>query len=99
MALMHEKKVREKKANMGKTDRLVRSVLGSWLFMNGMRHRTGGGWFRRMESLVGGAFVVYGLTGFDPLLKLFGASTIPGADDHILNRMKKTVPGQATSRI
>lgn len=83
-----------KKVNMGNADRIVRGALGSWLFLNGMRYLFQGGWLRRMESLVGGAFVVYGITGFDPLLKFFGASTIPGAEDNILNRMKQTAPGQ-----
>jgi hypothetical protein len=80
--------------NMGRTDRIVRGTLGGWMLLNGLAHLAGGGWWRRIESLVGGAFLVYGITGFDPLLKRFGASTIPGTENNIMNQIKHAAPGQ-----
>lgn len=78
--------------NMGKTDRWLRGILGGLMLVNGLRHR--GSMMRRLESVIGGAFFIYGLTGFDPLLKYFGASTIPGAENNALNMMKQALPGQ-----
>ena len=78
--------------NMGSADRITRGALGGLMLLNGLTHLNGG-FFRRLETLVGGAFLVYGLTGFDPLLKAYGASTIPGAEDNVLHQLKRMAPG------
>jgi hypothetical protein len=86
------------KPNMGTADRLVRGALGGLLLVNGITHFKHSA-PRRWETLIGGAFLIYGLTGFDPLLKLFGASTIPKAKNNILNLLKQTAPGQGINPI
>lgn len=89
MAVMHLNN------NMGKADRILRGVLGGVMLLDGMSHRHGAvAMLRRLEALTGSAFVLYGLTGFDPLLKMFGASTVPGAENNILNLAKQAAPGQ-----
>ncbi len=80
--------------NMGATDRLIRGGLGGLMLMNGLPHLIGGSMLRRLETLVGGAFLFYGITGYDPLLKAFGASTIPGAENNIMHQLKQAAPGQ-----
>jgi hypothetical protein len=79
--------------NMGVADRLARGSLGGLLLVNGITHFQNS-IFRRWETLLGGAFLVYGLTGFDPLLKFFGASTIPNAENNVLNMIQQIKPGQ-----
>lgn len=79
--------------NMGVTDRIVRGILGGLMLFNGATHMRKSP-ARVVEAGVGGAFLLYGITGFDPLLKMFGASTISGAKDNILHRMKQAAPGQ-----
>lgn len=79
--------------NMGPIDRIVRGTLGGLLFINGLSHLNNSR-IRPLETLVGGAFLTYGLTGFDPLLKKLGASTIGGDEKNILNRLKQAMPGQ-----
>jgi uncharacterized membrane protein len=84
--------------NMGTTDRVVRGIMGGLMLLNGlanMKHSA----FRKIETLVGGAFLVYGITGFDPLLKAFGVSTIPGRENNLLNVAKQAAPGQGINPI
>lgn len=79
--------------NMGNTDRMIRGLLGSFMLAHGMSANRS--MLNQVEALVGGAFLVYGLTGFDPLLKAFGMTSIPGDSDNVANRIiKKQVPGQ-----
>jgi hypothetical protein len=79
--------------NMGPTDRMIRGGLGALMLLAGLMSRKKT-LFRKTESVVGGAFVFYGMTGFDPLLAAFGASTRAGDENHILNMVKSALPGQ-----
>lgn len=79
--------------NMGINDRIVRGTLGSLMLANGLMHLRHSP-IRWVETVIGGAFTFYGLTGFDPLLKWLGVSTIPGSENHILHVAKQVAPGQ-----
>jgi uncharacterized membrane protein len=79
--------------NMGPADRVVRSTLGGAMLVNGLKHLDHS-WLRRLETGIGGLFLLYGVTGFDPLLKALGVSTVPGAEDNVLNQLKQVAPGQ-----
>jgi hypothetical protein len=79
--------------NMGTMDRIVRGVMGSAMLLNGLRH-LGHSPVRKIESGIGGAFLVYGLTGFDPLLAAFGANTRPGSETNVWNLIRHALPGQ-----
>ena len=78
--------------NMGPTDRVVRGVMGAAMLWNGLQY-FGNSPGRKIETFMGGAFLVYGLTGFDPLLKAFGATTIGGRENNVLNRFRAMLPG------
>ena len=82
--------------NMGKTDRMVRGMMGGAMLLDGLMH-IGNSTGRRVETLIGGAFLFYGATGFDPLLKAFGVSTIPGTENNLMNRLKQATPGQGVN--
>lgn len=79
--------------NMGPTDRVLRSLAGSAMLLNGLSH-FGNSPIRKLETAIGGAFLVYGLSGFDPLLKAWGASTLPGAENNLWNHIRSAMPGQ-----
>lgn len=79
--------------NMGITDRVVRGLLGSVMLVNGLRH-LGNSKVRKVEAAVGGAFLTYGITGFDPLLSAFGATTIAGTENNVFNQLRAALPGQ-----
>lgn len=84
--------------NMGKADRVLRSLLGFLLLLDGLTHFRKGT-LRPLEVMTGGAFLVYGVTGFDPLLKRFGVSTIPGTADSLFNLLRQFAPGQGINPI
>lgn len=75
--------------NMGMTDRLVRSALGGMLMMSGLDHMNHP-FYSRITMGIGGAFIFYGLTGFDPLLKLFGVTTHPGDTNNVIDKVKSS---------
>lgn len=80
--------------NMGTVDRMVRGLLGAAMLLHGLvtENKTV---FNRIELVVGGAFLTYGITGFDPLLTVWGVTTKPGDTDNLVNRIiKKQMPGQ-----
>ncbi len=79
--------------NMGITDRMVRGTLGSALLLNGLRH-IGDSRVRQMEALIGGAFLAYGVTGFDPLLAALRVNTIAGTETNVFNMIRHSMPGQ-----
>lgn len=79
--------------NMGGTDRIVRGVLGGLILLNGILNENKSP-LKEIEIGIGGAFFLYGLTGFDPLLKAFGASTIPDAENNILHQVRQMTPGK-----
>lgn len=79
--------------NMGKMDRIVRGTLGAVLLLNGLRN-LGNSPLRKIETLIGGAFFAYGVSGFDPLLSAYGASTIPGRENSLWNLFRQALPGQ-----
>lgn len=79
--------------NMGTADRVIRGVVGTFLLANGLQH-IGNSPLRKVEASVGGAFLAYGITGFDPLLSAFGATTIPGNELNVLNLARHALPGQ-----
>jgi hypothetical protein len=79
--------------NMGFSDRLSRGLLGLMLLMDGLQHIRRSA-IRPLETIVGGAFVFYGLTGYDPVLKKLGVSTIAGAEDNVLHQFQQVAPGQ-----
>jgi hypothetical protein len=78
--------------NMGPTDRSIRGVLGLIMLAMGLfgSHRN---LWSGLGVGVGAAFLIYGITGYDPLLKLFGASTRKEADNHLINLAKQALPG------
>jgi len=78
--------------NMGIADRSIRGVAGFVMLMDGILHPTSS--LRQVESLVGGAFLLYALTGYDPLLALTGASTQAGKENNVLHQIKAALPGQ-----
>lgn len=84
--------------NMGPTDRLVRTIAGSLLLLNGFQH-IGNSPLRKIEAVIGGLFLTYGATGFDPLLSAFGASTIAGKNNNIFNLIRAAFPGQGIKPI
>ena len=84
--------------NMGTTDRIVRGIMGGLMLWNGLTHIQDS-MGRKIESVIGGAFLIYGLTGFDPLLKAFGVSTIAGTENNLLNVAKQSAPGQGINPI
>jgi hypothetical protein len=83
--------------NMGTTDRIVRGIMGGLMLWNGLNHLRYSG-FRKLETLVGGAFLVYGITGFDPLLQAFGVSTIPGNENNVLKVAKEKAANQGITQ-
>jgi len=85
------------KRNMGTVDRIIRSLIGGALIANGIinAHSLSG----MLKAFAGGAFIINGISGFDPLLKASGSSTIPGAEDNIINKIKMRSPGQGINPI
>jgi hypothetical protein len=81
--------------NMGIMDRIVRGTIGGMLMMNFIHGLTDRAETEEVDTLsriggmVGGAFIVYGLTGWDPLLKLFNTNTQPGNMQNLLNRTRR----------
>ncbi|HEY9686194.1 MAG TPA: DUF2892 domain-containing protein [Coleofasciculaceae cyanobacterium] len=81
--------------NMGILDRIVRGTIGGMLVMNfihGLSDREEleeVDTLSRISGIVGGAFVIYGLTGWDPLLKIFNTNTQPGNLQNLFNRTRR----------
>jgi hypothetical protein len=84
--------------NMGKTDRLLRGCVGSFLLFSSILRKQKIHW-RLLSGMWGGMLLLSGFIGFDPLLKKFGASTIPGAENDLANLLKQAVPGQGINPI
>lgn len=81
-----------KTKNMGNIDRIVRTALGSLILLKGLITH------KKFETRLGAAFVICGLTGYDPLLKLFGTSTIIGAKDNLMHKFKQSVPEKSINQ-
>lgn len=77
--------------NIGSMDRVIRGITGLWMVMDGLKHK--GSAVRQMEVFAGGALIANAFTGHCAMLSAFGASTIPGTEDNVLNRLKTTLPG------
>jgi hypothetical protein len=81
--------------NMGIMDRIVRGAIGGMLVMNFIHSLTDReepeevDTLSRIGGIVGGAFIIYGLTGWDPLLKLFNTNTQPGNMQNLMNRTRR----------
>lgn len=82
------------KRNMGKKDRFTRGMMGAYLLAGSLLDRKRFMPIRVAQAGLGGALLIYGITGFDPFLKLFGASTLSGAEDNVINQLKQIFPGQ-----
>lgn len=92
--------------NMGLMDRIVRAAIGGALLMNYLNETTGApektqkkeisAW-TRFSGLLGGAFVIYGLTGWDPLFSLLKTSSHPG-DEHNMANLGKEWMASVKSR-
>jgi hypothetical protein len=50
--------------------------------------------WRLLETMTGSAFLIYGITGFDPLLKKLKLSTMPHSKNNLLSVLKQAAPGQ-----
>jgi hypothetical protein len=81
------------KPNMGIADRLFRGALGVFMLLNGIRAGGKLPW-KAPEILLGSLFVVYGVTGVDPLLRRLNLSTIPRASNNLFSLVKQAAPGQ-----
>lgn len=77
--------------NMGNEDRLTRGAIGALLITHSIRRPS---FFRTWEAVLGGLFLLYGATGIDPLLSVFGVTTRRGDEKNILNVAKQALPGQ-----
>jgi len=84
--------------NMGTADRLIRGLAGAVLMANGLRHIRKSP-LRAWETAIGGAFLMYGVSGIDPLLHKVGATTIPGTENSVWNQIRATLPGQGIKPI
>lgn len=82
--------------NMGLMDRIVRSALGGAMLMWTMNKEQTSA-FDKAIGVVGGAFLVYGLTGWDPLLQAFDSTTKAGDDRNVLNKAKNSEMVQKVS--
>lgn len=76
--------------NMGRLDRIIRAVIGSALICQSKRQS---GLFGKLQMVAGGMFLLYSITGSDPLLARFGVSTKPKAENNLFNMLKQTLPG------
>jgi|GEM_PF-5315329 len=84
--------------NMGTADRLIRGIAGAAILMNGLSHIRKSP-LRKLEVAIGGAFLLYGISGIDPLLKQAGATTIPGTENSVWNQIRAALPGQGIKPI
>jgi uncharacterized membrane protein len=84
--------------NMGPLDRGVRGGMGAFLLLAGllMPNKQSGiiRTIARIEMALGGAFLLYGVTGFDPLLAAAGATTRKNDENFVVKKMKQALPGQ-----
>jgi Protein of unknown function (DUF2892) len=67
--------------NMGLMDRVIRSAIGGALVMNCVNHPMSA--LSKLGGFIGSAFLFYGVTGYDPLLKASKTSTLPKENQKI----------------
>jgi hypothetical protein len=60
--------------NMGMVDRIARGLIGGVMMLSAITSPRQNLW-SRITMFAGGAFMVYGLSGYDPLLSAAGTST------------------------
>lgn len=73
--------------NMGQRDRIIRSSIGGALLMNGLA-RPKSSLLCRIGALIGGAFIFYGVTGYDPLLQATDTTTLPADNKNLIRKAK-----------
>ncbi len=78
--------------NVGGLDRLIRGGLGATLILHQGMTRQNDFW-KGARLLLGALLFIPSITGHDPLLKQFGASTRFEDENFILNILKKAKPG------
>lgn len=76
--------------NLGKNDRLIRTVLGAIMLRNAYASPL----LRLWNLLAGIGLVMSALKGFCPLTKRLGFSTVKGSNDNLMNQLKQMAPGQ-----
>lgn len=80
--------------NMGGMDRLIRVTVGSMFLYALLSNLTSPRNLLKSLLLGGGSLMLYsGIKGQDPVMKALGVSTIPGAQDNIINQLKQVKPG------
>lgn len=72
--------------NMGQMDRIIRSAIGGALLMNGLARSAS--LLCRIGALIGGAFIIYGVTGYDPLLQATDTTTLPEDNNNLIRKTK-----------
>jgi uncharacterized membrane protein len=75
--------------NMGQMDRIIRSAIGGALLVNGLKNPSS--FLCRLGSFIGGAFIFYGITGYDPLLQVTNSTTLPGDKQNLIKKIQKQV--------
>jgi len=73
--------------NMGQMDRIIRSAIGGALLANGLFRPTS--MLYRLGGLIGGAFIFYGITGYDPLLQAADTTTLPEDTNNLMNKVTR----------
>lgn len=87
MAAMQPAKELNLPHNMGQMDRIIRSAIGGALLMNGLTRPTS--LLCRIGALIGGAFIFYGITGYDPLLQATDTTTLPHDNKNLIQKARK----------
>jgi uncharacterized membrane protein len=82
--------------NMGQMDRIIRSAIGGALLVNGLKNPSS--FLCRLGSFVGGAFIFYGITGYDPLLQATNTTTLPGDDQNLVTKIQNQVKLNGTEK-
>ncbi|WP_373532521.1 DUF2892 domain-containing protein [Vampirovibrio sp.] len=83
--------------NVGGLDRVIRGIFGTALIYRGISRKNS--LWKGMGLLMGALLAIPSITGHDPVLKQFGASTRFEDENFILNILKKAKPGHGINPI
>jgi hypothetical protein len=83
--------------NVGVIDRLIRGGLGGILILQGMSRQNN--LWKGAGLIMGALLSIPSITGHDPLMKQFGASTRLEDENFIFNLIKKAKPGHGIQPI